>query len=73
MSILMAGIERGIEIAAEERSAAADRRAADAERRAAEAERRAAETTSAAAEELRSRGVSEAEIAAVVRRITRQD
>ncbi len=88
MSILMAGIERGIEIAAKERSAAADRRADEAERRADEAERRAeeeterraaeterrvAEAASAAAEELRSRGVSEAEIAAVVRRITRQD
>ena len=102
MSILMAGIERGIEIAAKERSAAADRRADEAERhadeaerradeaerradeaerraeevtnrRAAETERRAAEAASAVAEELRSRGVSEAEIADVVRRITRQD
>ena len=77
MSILMAGIERGIEIAAKERSAAAERRAEEAERHAEEAERRAAETAaeaaSAAAEVLRSRGVPEAEIAAVVRRITRQD
>ena len=92
MSILMAGIERGIEIAAKERSAAADRRADEAERRADEAERRAdeaerrageeterraaetvAEAASAVTEELRSRGVSEAEIAAVVRRISRQD
>ncbi len=70
MSILMAGIERGIEIAAKERSAAAERRAEEAERRAAET---AAEAASAAAEVLRSRGVPEAEIAAVVRRITRQD
>ena len=95
MSILMAGIERGIEIAAKERSAAADRRADEAERRADEAERRAkeetklraaetelraaetelrvAEAASAVAEVLRARGVSEAEIADVVRRITRQD
>ena len=75
MSILMAGIERGIEKAAEQR--AAERVAAavaEAEKSAAEAA--AADAAAAAAdvvtEELRSRGVSETDIAAIVRRIANQ-